>query len=374
MGKDRPKLEGDALLDAVQQALESLLDRDNVATNATISSAMDQQTYVPVAVLVKTGEIKKLTRDKSVLIQAAGKSEQLSVNADETMIKPNYKARRNIVIVRDAPEGASEDDVKAVFVAPHDANLESVLKEHNNTFFVSFTSDETAQEAALWARLNKVKVGGADVSIAIKSDHLKKSYIAAEEAQNVHMHDMMAHMQYMMLAQAAAAYHHKGKGKGYGQYPPGPPAKAAAKHRKRTSTDKSLDDVEAPGENEPGPIRYSHEFRKYSRQQLIDLCSTLTDVPLAEGFEEAKEVGVVVAGEADRTWIELPEPEQTHEVPEAEKPSSKPEGKGASRRGKGKGRGKGSTTDPRTKAAGHQPRASGRGYGSGPVWVVKKPA
>mmetsp|Transcript_15723 Transcript_15723/g.37969 ORF Transcript_15723/g.37969 Transcript_15723/m.37969 type:complete len:377 (-) Transcript_15723:308-1438(-) len=374
MGKDRPKLEGDALIDAVQQALETVLERDNVPKNAVVSAAMDPQTFVPVAVLAKVGEIRKLTKDKSVLVQAAEKSEQLSLNSDNSMIKPNYKARRNIVIVREVPENSTEAQVKELFKAPHDANVESVKEEHNNTWFVTFTSDEAAQEAALAVRLSKATLNGTPVSVAIKSDHLKKSYIAAEEAHKVHMQQMMASMQYMMMAQAAAAYQHKGKGKGLGgQYPPGPPAKASSKNSRRASREKAAEEPvdDQPEADDPGPVKYSHEFRKYSRQELIDMCSAMKEVPLADGFEECRELGLLVTGEADRKWVEDPQPEKPA-ASEEPKPEKK-EGKGEKGRSKGKGRGKGAGADAKPKAAPQQ-RSSTKGYGSGPRWVVKKPA
>merc|ERR1719204_947290 len=90
------------------------------------------------------------------------------------MVRPLLKSKRNVVILRDVAEGATEAEVRALFGGcPHEAKLKEVRPEVNNTWFVKFDLDDI-QDVVLWLRDKKLK--GEAVNAFIKSEHFMRSF------------------------------------------------------------------------------------------------------------------------------------------------------------------------------------------------------
>merc|ERR1719387_1687265 len=91
------------------------------------------------------------------------------------MVRPLLKSKRNVVILRDVPDGTTEEEVRGLFVGgPFADKVSSVKPDVNNTWFVKFNLDEGTQDAVLWLRLQQFK--GRPVNAAIKSEHFLRSF------------------------------------------------------------------------------------------------------------------------------------------------------------------------------------------------------
>merc|ERR1719498_45349 len=99
------------------------------------------------------------------------------------MVRPLLKSKRNVIILRDMPDGTSEDEVKGIFAnCPHAAKLVNVKAEVNNTWFVKFNLDEGTQEVVIWLRSQKFK--GQSVNASIKSEHFLRSFFPLHMPNN----------------------------------------------------------------------------------------------------------------------------------------------------------------------------------------------
>lgn len=175
-GKDAaPALTGEALQAKVQEGLESLLSKKNLVRDQFLASNMNPQMYIPLRILMSHDKMKALGATEEHLAAAATASHKLGIDDEKTMVRPLLKSKRNVIILRDMPDGTSEDEVKGIFAnCPHAAKLVSVKAEVNNTWFVKFNLDEGTQEVVLWLRSQKFK--GQPINASIKSEHFLRSF------------------------------------------------------------------------------------------------------------------------------------------------------------------------------------------------------
>merc|ERR1719345_267340 len=91
------------------------------------------------------------------------------------MVRPLLKSKRNVIILRDVTEGATEEEIRGIFKdGPHAEKIKTVKAEVNNAWFVKFDLDEGTQDVVLWLRSQKFK--GQTVNASIKSEHFLRSF------------------------------------------------------------------------------------------------------------------------------------------------------------------------------------------------------
>ncbi|CAE7440985.1 LARP4B [Symbiodinium natans] len=143
----------------IQDALESILSKKNLVRDQFLASKMNPQ-------MCAAGR---------GVAAAAAKSKRLGVDDQKTMVRPVLKSKRNVVILRDLPEGTTEEDIMALLASgPYAENVVSVKPEVNNTWFVKFNVDDGAQDVVLWLRDQSFK--GKPLNAAIKSEHFLRSF------------------------------------------------------------------------------------------------------------------------------------------------------------------------------------------------------
>lgn len=166
----------DELVTKVQSALESLLSKKNLVRDQLLAGNMNPQMYIPIQILITHDKLNQAGATKEAIIKAAERSTKLGIDEGRLMVRPLLKSKRNIVILRDVPEGTTEEEVRSIFVgAPHcPEKLKSIQPEVNNNWFVKFDLDEGTQEVVLWLRSQTFK--GAPVNASIKSEHFLRSF------------------------------------------------------------------------------------------------------------------------------------------------------------------------------------------------------
>lgn len=106
---------------------------------------------------------------------AAVRSKRLGIDDRQTMIRPVLKSKRNVVILREVPEGTTQEDIMQLLQqGPHAEHVVSAKPEVNNTWFVKFNLDDGTQDVVLWLRSQKLK--DQPVNAAIKSEHFLRSF------------------------------------------------------------------------------------------------------------------------------------------------------------------------------------------------------
>lgn len=168
---------------SVQEALEFILSKKNLVRDLLLAGRMNPQMYIPIQVLLGHEKLQGLGSDggpptKEEIVAAAESSARLGIDDDRRMVKPMLKAKRNIVILRDVPEGATEENIREILSgAPREEQLVHVRPDVNNTWFLKFNIDEGIEDVVLWVRSKHIK--GRPVNASVKSEHFLRSFFPA---------------------------------------------------------------------------------------------------------------------------------------------------------------------------------------------------
>ena len=82
-------------------------------------------------------QISKLTRDVSVVTDAIAESSKVSLSSDRQSLRPNVKAQRTTIILRELPDGTDEAAVRNIFEECGKGTPKSVRSDVGNTWFVT---------------------------------------------------------------------------------------------------------------------------------------------------------------------------------------------------------------------------------------------
>merc|ERR1719356_667703 len=169
-----PAARDDELVGRVQEVLESMLSKKNLARDQYLAGNMNPQMYIPIGALLQHAQLQETGATQAAVVEAATRSTRLGIDSDQTMVRPILKSKRNVIIVRDVPEGTTEAEIRELFAAgPHADRIKEVKPEVNNTWFIKFGTNDV-QDVALWLRSQKLK--GQPVNAAIKSEHFLRSF------------------------------------------------------------------------------------------------------------------------------------------------------------------------------------------------------
>lgn len=206
----------DELIEKTQEAMEKILSKKNLVRDQLLAGNMNPQMYIPIRILINHDALVTVSATPESIMAAAEKSAKLGIDENRLMIRPLLKSKRNIIILRDIPEGTTEEEVQGIFDdAPHKDKLVSVKPEVNNTWFVKFDLDEGTQDVVLWLRSQKFK--GNTCNAAIKSEHFLRSFFPLNIPGGVPMPQKGGGMPGAMPGPMA------GMDGGYMMPPPGPP-------------------------------------------------------------------------------------------------------------------------------------------------------
>ncbi|CAK9089319.1 unnamed protein product [Durusdinium trenchii] len=182
-GADAPKpkdTKDKSVDEQIQDALEAMLSKKSLVKDQFLASKMNPQMYIPISVLLQHDRLQSLRATQMQVAAAAAKSKRLGVDDQRTMVRPVFKSKRHIVILRDLPDGTTEEEILSLFsTGPYAENVVSVKPEVNNTWFVKFV-DEVAPEVVLWLRSQTFK--GKPVNAAIKSEHFLRSFFPVNQS------------------------------------------------------------------------------------------------------------------------------------------------------------------------------------------------
>lgn len=323
----------------VQARLEALFSTKSLAEDAILKQHMNAQTYIPLAALTGHPSFHDLLEKcdlHAVLKAAAERSDKMSVNEDGKMIRPLLKAKRNTLILRDLPD-SPEDELRALFASsPESDAFVSLKPDVNNTAFASFKSEEAAQNVALWLRSQKLR--GSEIKCAVKSEHLVRSFVPASPGPSLQASPYMmpqvrtypvwvpgkewgdpGNWEYQTEPVGDSA---KGKGHAKGvPFEPLPPAEVPQNVAKMPPTPLLRPQEPETFEN----FAYTGHFRKYSRQQIVDLCSAMEEIAKPDTYknEEEKNGLALFRLSPCRDWAPLPSPDTLLRESDLQEPGSR---------------------------------------------------
>eukprot|EP00928_Gymnodinium_smaydae_P098887 TRINITY_DN92_c1_g2_i1.p1 TRINITY_DN92_c1_g2~~TRINITY_DN92_c1_g2_i1.p1 ORF type:complete len:414 (+),score=83.91 TRINITY_DN92_c1_g2_i1:148-1389(+) len=159
---------------SVQDILESMLSKKNLARDQYLASCMNPQMYISVECLLAHEQLASANATAEDVVSAAEKSTKLGLDDDCKMIRPLLKLKRTVVILRDAAEATTEEDVRGLIGgSAFNDKLRECRPEVNNTWFLKFDVDDVS-DIVLWLR--DKKLNGAQVNASIKSEHFMRSF------------------------------------------------------------------------------------------------------------------------------------------------------------------------------------------------------
>ncbi|EEB19665.1 lupus la ribonucleoprotein, putative [Pediculus humanus corporis] len=163
-------------LEQLKQMLSSQLEyyfsRENLANDAYLISQMDNDQYVPIWTVANFNQVKKLTTDIKLITEVLRESPNVQVDEEGQKVRPNHK--RCIVILREIPDSTPLEEIKNLFSGEGCPRLISCEFAHNNSWYVTFESDEDAQKAYSFLR-EEVKVfQGKPIMARIKAKPMNR--------------------------------------------------------------------------------------------------------------------------------------------------------------------------------------------------------
>lgn len=166
------------------------LCRENLANDTYLVSQMDNDQYVPIWTVANFNQVKKLTKDISLITEVLRQSANVQVDDEGLKVRPNHK--RCIVILREISDGTPVEDIQNLFSGANCPKFVSCEFAHNNSWYVTFESDEEAQQAYKYLREDVKEFQGRPIMARIKAKPMAR----------------------LPMAPVAGAVPHKGSGAG----------------------------------------------------------------------------------------------------------------------------------------------------------------
>jgi la-related protein 4 len=174
--------EGAALTAAIKKQVEYYFSKANLEKDAFLVSQMDSQMYVLVAVIAQFAKVKALSEDEALIVEAVTNSTLCSLNPTKTAIKPNIKAQRNTIILRDIPSDTSEDEVREIFSGDGCKKVVNVHSDVGDTWFVTMDNEQDAVDTLLHLKLTGKKFNGNSLKARLKSENILRSFFPVPAA------------------------------------------------------------------------------------------------------------------------------------------------------------------------------------------------
>lgn len=156
----------------LSQQLEYYFSRENLANDAYLLSQMDNDQYVPIWTVANFNQVKKLTKDIKLITEVLRESPNVQVDEEGIKVRPNHK--RCIVILREIPDHTPLEEVKNLFAGENCPRFISCEFAHNNSWYVTFESDEDAQRAYRYLREEIKEFQGKPIMARIKAKPMNR--------------------------------------------------------------------------------------------------------------------------------------------------------------------------------------------------------
>lgn len=168
------RADGEELLDALRKQVEYYFSRENLANDAFLVHQMNAQMYVPLSVIATFNNIRMLTDDVDVIRFALAASKEVLLDASGSMVRPNITAARNTIVLREVVADTTDEDIMSIFSGEECPTPNGVRPDINDTWFVSFNSEEEATDALM--AIQDRRLNGAPIKARIKSESAMRSF------------------------------------------------------------------------------------------------------------------------------------------------------------------------------------------------------
>jgi hypothetical protein len=176
-------------LEATRKQVEYYFSADNLRNDVFLTSQMDAQRTVPMAVILKFPKLRALVNgDKGMLSEAIAPSTVIAVTGESgDRIKATFLDssgsgsgnNRKTIILREVAPDATEAEIREIFAFDEFAcEVESVRSDIGNCWFVMMSSESAAKDALLGLKLKRRQLRGESVKARLKTDSVVRSYFS----------------------------------------------------------------------------------------------------------------------------------------------------------------------------------------------------
>ena len=141
---------------------------------------MDNDQYVPIWTVANFNQVKKLTKDIGLITEVLRQSANVQVDDEGLKVRPNHK--RCIVILREIPDNTPVEEIQNLFSGANCPKYVSCEFAHNNSWYVTFESDEEAQQAYKYLREEVKEFQGKPIMARIKAKPMARLPIGGPAA------------------------------------------------------------------------------------------------------------------------------------------------------------------------------------------------
>ncbi|XP_026462973.1 uncharacterized protein LOC113365673 isoform X2 [Ctenocephalides felis] len=187
-GTDVTAMPIDQLKQMLSTQLEYYFSRENLVNDAYLISQMDNDQYVPIWTVANFNQVKRLTKDLKLITEVLRESPNVQVDEEGLKVRPNHK--RCIVILREIPDNTPLEEVKNLFSGENCPKLISCEFAHNNSWYVTFESDDDAQKAYKFLREEIREFQGKPIMARIKAKPMNRLPVLPTAAPNVNVPTM----------------------------------------------------------------------------------------------------------------------------------------------------------------------------------------
>ncbi|RWS17420.1 la-related protein 4-like isoform X2 [Dinothrombium tinctorium] len=175
----------DELKVMLQHQLEYYFSRENLGRDTYLLSQMDSDQYVPISTVANFDQVKKLTKNMKLIIDTLKESPCVQVDESEEKVRPVNK--RCVLILREIPETTPIKEVEEIFTGKNCPKFVSCEFAHNNSWYVTFESDEDAQRAYRYLREEIRTFQGKPIMARIKAKPIMQTYMNYKNGIRPHL-------------------------------------------------------------------------------------------------------------------------------------------------------------------------------------------
>ncbi|KAI0208118.1 hypothetical protein LSAT2_007213 [Lamellibrachia satsuma] len=167
------KLPDDQLRAMLKNQLEYYFSRENLANDSYLASQMDGDQFVPISTIAGFNQVKRLTNSLELVVNVLRESGNVQVDEKGLKVRPMHK--RCVVILREIPHTTPLEDVAGIFSGTSCPKFATCEFAHNNSWYVTFDSEEDAQLAYQYLREEVKTFLGKPILARIKAKPLLRN-------------------------------------------------------------------------------------------------------------------------------------------------------------------------------------------------------
>lgn len=140
----QPKLEGEALDEALKKQIEYYFSKQNLLTDRYLVSQMNSDFFVPIKTIANFKMIKSLTTDVDLVVNIMKQCKTVELDETATLVRPYLQPTKNTIILREVAPNTTEQEVRDLFNHEQCGKIQEIRSEIGDYWYIVFENDQDA--------------------------------------------------------------------------------------------------------------------------------------------------------------------------------------------------------------------------------------